>query len=64
MWLKMTTVLNLQGLIALILGSRTIEAKRFRSWVTGMVVPSILKYRAYMAPETLKGIQQRTLKPA
>nr|WP_254456554.1 phage antirepressor KilAC domain-containing protein [Eubacterium callanderi] len=55
---QMTTVLSLPGLIALILGSRTTEAKRFRSWVTGVVVPSILKYGAYMTPETLKGIQE------
>lgn len=55
---QMTTVLSLPGLIALILGSRTTEAKRFRSWVTGVVVPSILKYGAYMTPETLMGIQE------
>ena len=55
---QMTTVLSLPGLIALILGSRTTEAKRFRSWVTGVVVPSILKYGADMTPETLKGIQE------
>ena len=55
---QMTTVLSLPGLIALILGSRTTEAKRFRSWVTGVVVPSILKYGAYMTPETLKRIQE------
>lgn len=60
---QMTTVLSLPGLIALILGSRTTEAKRFRSWVTGVVVPSILKYGAYMTPETLMGIYRRTLKP-
>lgn len=55
---QMTTVLSLPGLIALILGSRTPEARRFRSWVTGVVVPSILKYGAYMAPETLKRVQE------
>lgn len=59
---QMTTVLNLPGIIALILGSRTTETKQSRSWVTGVVVPSILKYGPYMAPETLKGIQE-TLKP-
>lgn len=52
---QMTTVMSLPGRIALILGSRTTEAKRFRSWVTGVVVPSILKYGAYMTPETTGG---------
>lgn len=43
------TVINESGLYAAILGSRKPEAKRFRKWVTGTVLPSIRKTGQYQA---------------
>lgn len=41
------TVVNESGLYTLIMRSRKPEAKRFRKWVTGEVLPSIRKTGAY-----------------
>lgn len=41
------SVVNESGLYSLILGSRKPEAKRFKKWVTGEVLPSIRKTGAY-----------------
>ncbi|WP_158924519.1 BRO family protein [Acidisphaera sp. S103] len=43
-----TPVINESGLNALIMTSRKPEAKRFRKWVTGTVLPSIRKHGAYI----------------
>jgi hypothetical protein len=48
----MTTV-NEPGMYALILGSRKVEAKRFKRWVTHDVIPAIRKTGAYLTPGTL-----------
>ena len=45
-----TNCVNESGLYALILGSRKPEAKRFKKWVTGDVLPSIRKTGAYVSP--------------
>ncbi len=43
------TVINESGLYTAILGSRKPEAKRFRKWVTGEVLPAIRKTGQYQA---------------
>lgn len=43
-----TIVINEEGLYDVILDSRKPEAKRFRKWVTGEVLPSIRKDGGYM----------------
>lgn len=45
-----TNIVNEAGLYSLILGSRKPEAKRFKKWVTGQVLPSIRKTGAYVEP--------------
>lgn len=45
---------NEDGLYDVILDSRKPEAKQFRKWVTGEVLPSIRKHGAYMTLETLE----------
>lgn len=45
---------NEDGLYDTILGSRKPEARQFRRWVTGEVLPSIRKDGAYMTPSTLE----------
>ena len=49
-----TTVINESGLYNVILRSDKPEAKPFRKWVTGTVLPSIRRHGAYMTPETLQ----------
>lgn len=46
---RMATV-NESGLFALILTSRKPEAKAFRRWITGEVIPSIRKTGSYRVP--------------
>ncbi len=48
------TVVNEDGLYDVILDSRKPEARRFRKWVTGEVLPSIRKHGAYMTPDTIR----------
>ena len=50
------TVINEPGLYTLILGSRKVEAKAFKRWVTHEVIPSIRKHGAYMTPETIQKV--------
>lgn len=45
---------NEDGLYDVILDSRKPEARQFRRWVTGEVLPSIRKNGAYMTPSTLE----------
>lgn len=47
-------VVNESGLYSLILGCRKPEAKVFRRWVTGEVLPSIRKHGAYIHHDTLE----------
>lgn len=49
-----TTIVNESGLYNVILRSDKPEAKPFRKWVTGEVLPSIRKHGAYMTQETLQ----------
>lgn len=46
------TVINESGLYALILGSKLPTAKKFKHWVTSVVLPSIRQDGAYVAPDT------------
>lgn len=48
------TIVNEPGLYTLILGSRKLEAKAFKRWITHDIIPSIRKYGAYMTPEKLE----------
>lgn len=43
-------VVDESGLYSLIMGSRKPEAKRFKKWVTGEVLPSIRKTGSYNKP--------------
>ena len=47
-------VVNESGLYDVILDSRKPEAKRFRKWVTGEVLPSIRKHGAYMTEQVIE----------
>ena len=49
-----SNIINESGLYNVILRSDKPQAKPFRKWVTGEVIPSIRKHGAYMTPETLK----------
>jgi prophage antirepressor-like protein len=40
-------VIDESGMYSLILGSRKIEAKKFKKWVTGTVLPEIRKTGSY-----------------
>lgn len=48
------TIINESGLYNVILRSDKPEARPFRKWVTGEVLPSIRKHGAYMTSETLE----------
>lgn len=52
--LQSTTIINEDGLYDVILESRKPEAKTFRKWVTGQVLPSIRKHGAYMTDDVLE----------
>lgn len=49
-----TTIINESGLYEVILRSDKPDAKRFRKWVTGDVLPSIRKHGAYMTEQTVE----------
>lgn len=48
---RSVTVITESGLYTAILGSRRPEAKAFKRWVTGEVLPSIRRRGAYLTPE-------------
>lgn len=48
------TIINESGLYSLILSSKLPNAKKFKHWVTGEVLPSIRKHGAYMTDSTLE----------
>lgn len=50
-------VINESGLFSAILRSRKPEAKRFKKWVTGEVLPSLRKYGSYSITDTAE-VQQ------
>lgn len=47
------TIINESGLYSLIFGSKLESAKKFKSWVTKDVLPSIRKTGGYSAPKTI-----------
>ena len=49
-----TTIINESGLYSVILRSDKPQAKPFRKWVTGEVLPSIRKHGAYMTSDVLE----------
>lgn len=48
------TIINESGLYSLILSSKLPNAKKFKRWVTSVVLPSIRKHGAYMTDQTLE----------
>ena len=48
--------INESGLYLLVLGSQLPEAKAFRKWVTGEVIPSIRKHGMYATPVTIENM--------
>ena len=48
--------INESGLYTLVLGSQLPEAKAFRKWVTGEVIPSIRKHGMYATPVTIENM--------
>ena len=50
----MPTIISESGLYTLVLTSRKPEAKRFRKWITGTVLPSIRKHGGYIAAQETK----------
>lgn len=53
------TLVNESGLYSLILSSRKPEAKEFKRWVTGTVLPTIRKTGMYLTPKVAKGVVER-----
>lgn len=51
-----TVVINESGLYSLILGSKLPQAKDFKHWVTGEVLPTIRKHGAYMTPAKIEEV--------
>lgn len=51
-----TTLISESGLYALVMRSRRPEAKAFRKWVTGEVLPCIRQTGAYLTKDTAKSI--------
>lgn len=51
-----TNCINESGLYSLIMGSRKPEAKKFKRWVTGEVLPTIRKHGAYMTPAKIEEV--------
>lgn len=47
-------LINEAGLYSLILSSKLDNAKQFKKWVTGEVLPSIRKHGAYMTEQTIE----------
>jgi len=50
------SIINESGLYSLILSSRKPNAKRFKKWVTGEVLPTIHKHGVYATPETIENM--------
>lgn len=53
---RRVNIINESGLYTAIIRSRRPEAKAFRRWVTGTVLPSIRKHGAYMTPQTIEDL--------
>ncbi len=54
---RSTIVINEIGVYSLVLGSKLPEAKSFKRWICGEVLPTIRKTGAYMTDETLARVQ-------
>ena len=53
---RQVTAINEDGLYDVIFDSRKPQAKRFRQWVTGEVLPTIRKHGAYMTPDKIEDV--------
>lgn len=54
--MQQVTIINEDGLYDVILESRKPEAKAFRKWVTGEVLPTIRQHGAYMTPAKIEEV--------
>ena len=54
---RKSLVINESGLFSLILASRQEKARRFRHYVTSVILPSIMHYGAYIEPEQLEQLK-------
>ncbi|WP_195268389.1 phage antirepressor KilAC domain-containing protein [Eubacterium sp. 1001713B170207_170306_E7] len=55
---RTTLVISESGLFALILASRQDKARRFRHYVTSVILPAILHYGAYIEPGQLEALKK------
>ena len=55
--IRSTIIINEIGVYSLVLGSKLPEAKSFKRWICGEVLPTIRKTGAYMTDETLARVQ-------
>src|SRR5690625_1306444 len=53
---QQATFVNEDGLYDVIVDSRKPEARRFRTWITSEVIPSIRKHGTYMTPEKIEEV--------
>ena len=51
-----TAIINESGLYSLTLSSKLPNAKKFKKWVTGEVLPSIRKHGAYLTPDKVEEV--------
>ena len=51
-----TAIINESGLYSLILSSKLPNARKFKKWVTGEVLPSIRKHGAYLTPDKVEEV--------
>lgn len=49
-----STLINESGLYNAVLGSKLLEAKKFKKWVTSEVLPNIRKHGAYMTDDAIE----------
>lgn len=49
-------LINESGMYSLILSSKLPQAKKFKKWVTGEVLPSIRKHGAYLTPDKVEEV--------
>ena len=54
--LKGAALINESGLYSLILGSKMLNARKFKHWVTSEILPSVHRYGAYISESKMKEI--------
>jgi prophage antirepressor-like protein len=54
--MQKTPIINESGLYSLILSSKLPEAKKFKHWIIGEVIPVIRKHGAYITPDKIEEV--------